>query len=331
MALFENFPYTNLHELNLDWLIQEMKELEQKVQDGPVVSVNGLTGVVTLYRESNIQFPDITDPTVTKWEMFRYLNGNIYGIQFDNNGNVYALRDFVRTKLLTWDDIPPEAGVISINDLYGVVHLSGTDIPYMGGETETVYDKLSDLDDDITSAQADINELSVTLTTVDNAIKRGIAYLESTDTAVNNIPAGRYVFWKNGAYISTSAISAGDTLSSTNLTAVATGGFINALQTEINTLNSNLATVSGKFSIAITNGTNLNNLTSPGFYDCPTGAIAQSLSNCPTTGNFTMIVMSKGSYITQVIFTWGNIIYTRTQTSSGFDHWFQFTGIDTGS
>ena len=244
MALFENFPYTNLHELNLDWLIQEMKELEQKVQDGPVVSVNGLTGVVTLYRESNIQFPDITDPTVTKWEMFRYLNGNIYGIQFDNNGNVYALRDFVRTKLLTWDDIPPEAGVISVNGLYGVVHLSGTDIPYMGGETETVYDKLSDLDDDITSAQADINELSVTLTTVDNAIKRGIAYLESTDTAVNNIPAGRYVFWKNGAYISTSAISVGDTLSSTNLSAVATGGFINALknelQTQINTLNSNI-------------------------------------------------------------------------------------------
>ena len=244
MALFENFPYTNLHELNLDWLIQEMKELEQKVQDGTVVSVNGLTGVVTLYRESNIQFPDITDPTVTKWEMFRYLNGNIYGIQFDNNGNVYALRDFVRTKLLTWDDIPPEAGVISINGLYGAVHLSGTDIPYMGGETETVYDKLSDLDDDITSAQADINELSVTLTTVDNAIKRGIAYLESTDTAVNNIPAGRYVFWKNGAYISTSAISVGDTLSSTNLTAVATGGFINALknelQTQINTLNSKI-------------------------------------------------------------------------------------------
>ena len=210
-----------------------MKELEQKVQDGPVVSVNGLTGVVTLYRESNIQFPDITDSTVTKWEMFRYLNGSIYGIQFDNNGNVYALRDFARTKLLTWDDIPPDAGVISINDLYGVVHLSGTDIPYMGGETETVYDKLSDLDDDITSAQADINELSVTLTTVDNAIKRGIAYLESSDTAVNNIPAGSYVFWKNGDYISTSAISAGDTLSSTNLSAVATGGFINALKTAI--------------------------------------------------------------------------------------------------
>ena len=251
MALFENFPYTNLHELNLDWLIQQMKELEEKVQDGPVISVNGLTGEVILYRQPNIQFPDVNDSTVTKWEMFRYLNGHIYGIQFDNNGNVYALRDFVRTKLLTWDDIPPDAGVISVNGLYGVVHLSGTDIPYMGGETETVYDKLSDLDDDITSAQADINDLTVTMGTIDNAIKRGIAYLESTDTAVNNIPAGKYVFWKNYPYISTSAISVGDTLSSTNLNAVATGGFINALQNNIETLNSKLTSQYGEIVTGI--------------------------------------------------------------------------------
>ena len=252
MSLFENFPYTNLHEMNLDWLIQAMKELEEKVQDGPVVSVNGQTGEVILYRESNIQFPDITDSTVTKWEMFRYLNSHIYGIQFDNNGNVYALRDFVRTKLLTWDDIPPDAGVISVNGLYGVVHLSGTDIPYMGGETDTVFDKLSDLEDDVTSAQADINELSVTLTTVDNAIKRGVAYLESTDTASNNIPSGKYVFWKNGAYIATSAISAGDTLSTTNLSQVATGGFINALKDELQTL------INSKVTFAPTAAADLN-------------------------------------------------------------------------
>ena len=37
MALFENFPYTNLHELNLDWLIDELKKLELS----QVLSVNG--------------------------------------------------------------------------------------------------------------------------------------------------------------------------------------------------------------------------------------------------------------------------------------------------
>lgn len=31
MGLFENFPYTNFHELNLDWIIKTMKALDEKV------------------------------------------------------------------------------------------------------------------------------------------------------------------------------------------------------------------------------------------------------------------------------------------------------------
>lgn len=31
MGLFENFPYTNFHELNLDWIINTMKALDEKV------------------------------------------------------------------------------------------------------------------------------------------------------------------------------------------------------------------------------------------------------------------------------------------------------------
>lgn len=33
MALFENFPYTNFHELNLDWIIKKIKELDEKFDD----------------------------------------------------------------------------------------------------------------------------------------------------------------------------------------------------------------------------------------------------------------------------------------------------------
>ena len=235
MALFENFPYTNLHELNLDWLIEYMKQIEAEVQDGPVVSVNGQTGVVTLYQEAQVQLPDVVDSQQTYWNIFRYLNGHIYGIRFDSNGNVYAIRDGIRTKLLTWADIPADAGVISVNGLYGVVHISGTDIPWMGGENETVFDKLSENEDAI-------DELTITLGTLSNAIKAGIAYLEQNvgDIAIHNIPAGSYVFWKNYAYISTQAISIGDTLSSTNLQAVGDGGFINALKAEIDALNSKI-------------------------------------------------------------------------------------------
>lgn len=31
MGLFEHFPYTNFHELNLDWIIQTVKDLDEKV------------------------------------------------------------------------------------------------------------------------------------------------------------------------------------------------------------------------------------------------------------------------------------------------------------
>lgn len=46
MALFENFPYTNFHEMNLDYLLKRVKELEEEVanlaahiEDGPVNDV----------------------------------------------------------------------------------------------------------------------------------------------------------------------------------------------------------------------------------------------------------------------------------------------------
>ena len=33
MPLFNNFPYTNFHELNQDWLIKTVKEVKDKTED----------------------------------------------------------------------------------------------------------------------------------------------------------------------------------------------------------------------------------------------------------------------------------------------------------
>ena len=32
MPLFENWPYSNFHELNLDWILQQVKDLTEKVE-----------------------------------------------------------------------------------------------------------------------------------------------------------------------------------------------------------------------------------------------------------------------------------------------------------
>ena len=47
-----------------------------------------------------------------------------------------------------------------------------------------------------------------------------MAYNETSNVATNDIPAGAYVFWNNGAYKASQNISYGDTLSSANLTAI---------------------------------------------------------------------------------------------------------------
>lgn len=35
MGLFEQFPFTNFHEMNLDWIIEKIKEIETRLQDSP--------------------------------------------------------------------------------------------------------------------------------------------------------------------------------------------------------------------------------------------------------------------------------------------------------
>ena len=35
MGLFDQFPYTNFHELNLDWIINEMKKLREDFNNLP--------------------------------------------------------------------------------------------------------------------------------------------------------------------------------------------------------------------------------------------------------------------------------------------------------
>ena len=45
-------PYTNLHELNLDWIINALKE-------SGVESVNGQSGIVVLYQDATVEFPAI--------------------------------------------------------------------------------------------------------------------------------------------------------------------------------------------------------------------------------------------------------------------------------
>ena len=115
MALFENFPYTNLHELNLDWLINELKKLELS----QVLSVNGQSGHVILYQSPEVIFPEIDD---TEWKIIRISDGVVCGIKFDNEGNAYIVNGDTLTQIYTSANQPPYP-VTSVNGLTGAVTL----------------------------------------------------------------------------------------------------------------------------------------------------------------------------------------------------------------
>ena len=104
-------PYTNLHELNLDWIINAIRE-------SGVLSVNGQTGIVVLYPEANIEFPDV--PSDLSWSLTRKANGTKSGIKFNKAAPMQ--RVYSKSTFNVYDEgNPPPYPVSSVNGQTGSV------------------------------------------------------------------------------------------------------------------------------------------------------------------------------------------------------------------
>lgn len=115
MGLFEQFPYTNFHELNLDWLISELKKLESSA----VISVNGETGEIILYKNAYVNLPDVTE---NQWNIYRKTHGINRGIQFADDGTASIMDGNARHKIYS-ENNPPAFPVTSVNGKTGDVTL----------------------------------------------------------------------------------------------------------------------------------------------------------------------------------------------------------------
>lgn len=112
MGLFQQFPYSNFHDLNLDWLINQIKEMGNHA----VLSVNGQTGDVILYQSENIVFPEVDANT---WRMVRIADGHTAGVMFQN-GLMYVMFDNAAERVYTVDH-PPAYPVTSVDGQTGDV------------------------------------------------------------------------------------------------------------------------------------------------------------------------------------------------------------------
>lgn len=120
MSLFEQFPYTNYHDLNLDWIIQKVKEAysPDNPPDMAVISVNGKTGAVVLYTDAVVRLPDTEEGT---WNIFRKADNQDTGIQFRKNQPAQRIQDASRYDMYDAGN-PPPYPVISVDGQTGAVN-----------------------------------------------------------------------------------------------------------------------------------------------------------------------------------------------------------------
>ena len=241
MALFPQFPYSNLHELNLNWLIEQISQL---MENGTVISVNGMSGVVTLYTDKNVVFPDRAfDPD---WSVYRRIAEKQAGLQFTGEKFYYITKnvddeDFTIQEVYTSGNLPPfpvtsvngQTGdvviaipVTSVNGRTGNVILAGDNIPYNIDGTYTIED---------------------VITPLEKAIGHVIRY----NTCSDGVTAGQYVYLilsgisgrSDGLYKAVNAKSAGTVWTASDLSPVAggLGALMASNDSSISELNSKIA------------------------------------------------------------------------------------------
>lgn len=173
MGLFENFPYANFHELNLDWILHELKELEKEITNFVAINsvkyANPITWDITSQYETNTVVLDSS--------------GNAYlsvqpvpaGVALDREeywtkiGNFSALWDSVRSAITPYDEqhnttasVDHKAGdwVWLENDLVIITKNITAGDKYVEGsncEKTNLHDLFTTLGDTITN---DVNTLS---------------------------------------------------------------------------------------------------------------------------------------------------------------------------
>ena len=119
---FENFPYTNFHELNLDWIIQRVKEAygPDNPPENIVFSVNGETGEVVLYKDAIVRLPDVEEAT---WNIHRVADNTSSGIEFVTGDCAKRIDGLNRYEMYDSGN-PPPYPVRSVNGQTGNVTIT---------------------------------------------------------------------------------------------------------------------------------------------------------------------------------------------------------------
>lgn len=236
------YPYTNLHEINLDWIIEELKKCFSP--DNPptnvVLSVNGLTGAVTLYTDPAVNFPEVED---NSWTIGRTAGGVPVGIKFNKT---LPLQRMNGTSLFNIYDAgnPPPYPVTSVNGDTGDVTIQVA-FNSLTGETISFITPSPDHSWSLDRETVD-GAISLKLDTTNDTPSAYLEYVSSDETITRtiklltpiDIPSSSGVVSVNGEAGVVSLT--GDDIPKEDNSSVSVASAINGLEDDTENLNSKI-------------------------------------------------------------------------------------------
>lgn len=136
--MFNKFPWTNLYNLNLDWILEKFKRFESVLgnieETGFVRTVNNQTGDVNLTardvgaipaNETNVQLNNVDSDN---WSLWRNASGTATGVKFDKASPYAEIVNGSNRYKVYSEGNPPPYPVTKVNNKTGAVTLSASDV-----------------------------------------------------------------------------------------------------------------------------------------------------------------------------------------------------------